>query len=95
MQARVRVVQRLTPGVEGEGALACPSDVPPCRQLFTRAGIRGGHLEAAINLKAELETALRRSGELDIEPEEGRRGEVSAARGLGQRRQQGDLFFGL
>uniref|UniRef100_A0A667FWM6 UV-stimulated scaffold protein A n=1 Tax=Lynx canadensis TaxID=61383 RepID=A0A667FWM6_LYNCA len=64
-------------------------------QLFTRAGTRGGHLEAAINLKAELETALRRSAELDIEPAEGRRGEVSAARGLGQRRQQGDLLLGL
>uniref|UniRef100_A0ABI7Z107 UV-stimulated scaffold protein A n=1 Tax=Felis catus TaxID=9685 RepID=A0ABI7Z107_FELCA len=50
-------------------------------QLFTRAGIRGGHLEAAINLKAELETALRRSGELDIEPEEGRRGEMGPAVG--------------
>ncbi|XP_059533818.1 UV-stimulated scaffold protein A isoform X4 [Myotis daubentonii] len=38
-------------------------------QLFTRAGARGQHLEAAIDLKAELETALRRSQELDIEPE--------------------------
>ncbi|XP_039076338.1 UV-stimulated scaffold protein A [Hyaena hyaena] len=47
-------------------------------QLFTRAGVHGGHLEAAINLKAELETALRRSGELDLQPEEGRRGEMAA-----------------
>lgn len=45
-------------------------------QLFTRAGIHGGHLEAAIDLKAELETTLRRSEELDIKPEEGRRREV-------------------
>ncbi|XP_030170251.1 UV-stimulated scaffold protein A isoform X3 [Lynx canadensis] len=50
-------------------------------QLFTRAGTRGGHLEAAINLKAELETALRRSAELDIEPAEGRRGETGPAVG--------------
>ncbi|XP_049486098.1 UV-stimulated scaffold protein A [Panthera uncia] len=48
-------------------------------QLFTRAGIRGRHLEAAINLKAELETALRRSGELDIGPEEGRGGKTGPA----------------
>ncbi|KAI5775812.1 UVSSA protein [Gulo gulo luscus] len=47
-------------------------------QLFTRAGIHGGHLEAAIDLKAELETTLRRSEELDIKPEEGRRREVAA-----------------
>ena len=47
-------------------------------QLFTRAGTHGGHLEGAIHLKAELETALKRSRELDIAPEEGRRGEVSA-----------------
>ncbi|XP_041609147.1 UV-stimulated scaffold protein A isoform X1 [Vulpes lagopus] len=46
-------------------------------QLFTRAGVHGGHLEAAIDLKAELETALRRSGELDIKPEEGHRREVA------------------
>ncbi|XP_045844606.1 UV-stimulated scaffold protein A isoform X2 [Meles meles] len=44
-------------------------------QLFTRAGIHGGHLEAAIDLKAELETTLQRSEELDIKPEEGRRRE--------------------
>ncbi|XP_045690243.1 UV-stimulated scaffold protein A isoform X3 [Phyllostomus hastatus] len=37
-------------------------------QLFTRAGTHRGHLEAAIGLKAELEAALRRSRELDIEP---------------------------
>ncbi|XP_016014800.2 UV-stimulated scaffold protein A isoform X1 [Rousettus aegyptiacus] len=42
-------------------------------QLFTRAGTQGGHLEAAIDLKAELEAALRRSGELAIEPEGPRR----------------------
>ncbi|XP_045630728.1 UV-stimulated scaffold protein A isoform X6 [Ursus americanus] len=47
-------------------------------QLFTRAEIHGGHLEAAIHLKAELETALRRSGELDIKPEDGHRREVAA-----------------
>lgn len=68
----------------GEGALAHPSDAPPRWQLFTRAGIHGGHLEAAIDLKAELETTLQRSEELDIKPEEGRRREVSAATGLGR-----------
>ena len=47
-------------------------------QLFTRAGTYGGHLEGAIHLKAELEAALKRSWELDIAPEEGRSGEVSA-----------------
>lgn len=57
--------------------------MPPRWQLFTRAEIHGGHLEAAIHLKAELETALRRSGELDIKPEDGRRREVGAASGLG------------
>lgn len=55
-----------------------PSDtLPP--QLFTRAGTHGGHLEGAIDLKAELETALRRSRELDIVPQGPRRREVSAA----------------
>nr|XP_030732525.1 UV-stimulated scaffold protein A isoform X4 [Globicephala melas] len=44
-------------------------------QLFTRAGTRGRHLEGAIDLKAELETALRRSRELDVMPEEGCRRE--------------------
>lgn len=67
----------------GKGALARQSDAPPCWQLFTRAEIHGGHLEAAIHLKAELETALRRSGELDIKPEDGHRREVGATRGLG------------
>ncbi|KAF3825398.1 UV-stimulated scaffold protein A isoform X2 [Mirounga leonina] len=47
-------------------------------QLFTRAGIHGGHLEAAIDLKTELERALRQSEELDIKPEEGRWREVAA-----------------
>ncbi|XP_036182494.1 UV-stimulated scaffold protein A isoform X1 [Myotis myotis] len=47
-------------------------------QLFTRAGARGQHLEAAIDLKAELETALRRSQELDIEAEGPRRRETAA-----------------
>lgn len=50
----------------------------PSSQLFTRAGTRGRHLEGAIDLKAELETALRRSRELDVMPEEGCRREVSA-----------------
>ncbi|KAM8804271.1 UV-stimulated scaffold protein A isoform 2-T2 [Rhynchonycteris naso] len=48
-------------------------------QLFTRTGTHGGRLETAISLKAELETALRRSRELDIEPEGPRRREASAA----------------
>lgn len=60
-----------------------PGDTPPCWQLFTRAGARGRHLEAAIDLKAELETALRRSQELDIEPEGPRRREVSGVRAGG------------
>ncbi|XP_036709634.1 UV-stimulated scaffold protein A isoform X3 [Balaenoptera musculus] len=47
-------------------------------QLFTRAGTHGGHLEGAIDLKAELETALRRSRELDVMPEEGCRREAAA-----------------
>lgn len=50
----------------------------PSWQLFTRAGLHGGHLEATINLKAELESALKRCGELGIEPEGARRQEVSA-----------------
>ncbi|XP_036903122.1 UV-stimulated scaffold protein A isoform X2 [Sturnira hondurensis] len=49
-------------------------------QLFTRAGTHRGHLEAAIDLKAELEAALRRSRELDIEPA-GLRGREVAALG--------------
>nr|XP_030732522.1 UV-stimulated scaffold protein A isoform X2 [Globicephala melas]XP_030732523.1 UV-stimulated scaffold protein A isoform X2 [Globicephala melas] len=49
-------------------------------QLFTRAGTRGRHLEGAIDLKAELETALRRSRELDVMPEEGCRREAAAPR---------------
>ncbi|XP_074176212.1 UV-stimulated scaffold protein A isoform X3 [Rhinolophus sinicus] len=47
-------------------------------QLFTRAGLHGGHLEATINLKAELESALKRCGELGIEPEGARRQETAA-----------------
>ncbi|XP_054942250.1 UV-stimulated scaffold protein A isoform X1 [Physeter macrocephalus] len=47
-------------------------------QLFTRAGTHGGHLEGAIELKAELETALRRSRELDVMPKEGCRREAAA-----------------
>ena len=61
----------------GERVPALESDAVSL-QLFTRAGTHGGHLEGAIHLKAELETALKRSRELDIAPEEGRRGEVSA-----------------
>nr|XP_054365059.1 UV-stimulated scaffold protein A [Mirounga angustirostris] len=60
------------------GAPAGLNDAPPCWQLFTRAGIHGGHLEAAIDLKTELERALRQSEELDIKPEEGRWREVAA-----------------
>lgn len=66
-------------GGRGKGAAGPPGDTPPWRQLFTRAGTQGGHLEAAIDLKAELEAALRRSGELAIEPEGPRRTQVSAA----------------
>ncbi|XP_036982806.2 UV-stimulated scaffold protein A isoform X2 [Artibeus jamaicensis] len=47
-------------------------------QLLTRAGTHRGHLEAAIDLKAELEAALRRSRELDIEPAGLHRREMAA-----------------
>ncbi|XP_032961964.1 UV-stimulated scaffold protein A isoform X1 [Rhinolophus ferrumequinum] len=47
-------------------------------QLFTRAGLHGGHLEATINLKAKLESALSRCGELGIEPEGAYRRETAA-----------------
>uniref|UniRef100_A0A8C3YTY4 UV-stimulated scaffold protein A n=1 Tax=Catagonus wagneri TaxID=51154 RepID=A0A8C3YTY4_9CETA len=47
-------------------------------QLFTRAGTHGGHLQGAIDLKAELETVLRKSQELDIMPAGGRGGEMAA-----------------
>ncbi|XP_054438180.1 UV-stimulated scaffold protein A [Pteronotus mesoamericanus] len=51
-----------------------------CRwvQLFTRAGTHHGRLEAAVGLKADLESALRRSRELDIEPEGPHRTEMAA-----------------
>nr|XP_012638821.1 UV-stimulated scaffold protein A isoform X2 [Microcebus murinus] len=38
-------------------------------QRFTRAGTHGGHLKRAIDLKTELELALRKYKELDIAPE--------------------------
>ncbi|XP_017394465.1 UV-stimulated scaffold protein A isoform X3 [Cebus imitator] len=41
-------------------------------QRFARVGTHGGCLKRAINLKAELELALRKYKELDIEPEGGR-----------------------
>ncbi|KAL0596721.1 UV-stimulated scaffold protein A, partial [Plecturocebus cupreus] len=40
-------------------------------QRFTRVGTHGGCLKRAIDLKAELELALRKYKELDIEPGEG------------------------
>nr|XP_035150252.1 UV-stimulated scaffold protein A isoform X2 [Callithrix jacchus]XP_035150253.1 UV-stimulated scaffold protein A isoform X2 [Callithrix jacchus]XP_035150254.1 UV-stimulated scaffold protein A isoform X2 [Callithrix jacchus] len=40
-------------------------------QRFTRVGTHGGCLKRAIDLKAELELALRKYKELDIEPEGG------------------------
>nr|XP_021533360.1 UV-stimulated scaffold protein A [Neomonachus schauinslandi] len=61
-----------------QGAVVAALIFVPAQPLFTRAGIHGGHLEAAIDLKTELERALRRSGELDIKPEEGRWREVAA-----------------
>lgn len=64
----------------------------PSSQLFTRAGTRGRHLEDAIDLKAELETALRRSRELDVMPEEGCRREVSAAGPSAREDSQGTFF---
>lgn len=70
----------------GGGGRGLPGDTPPGWQLFTRAGTQGGHLEAAINLKAELEAALRRSGELAIELEGTRRTGVSAVGPLGSER---------
>lgn len=71
-------------GVQGR-VPSLPGDAPPCWQLFTRAGTRGQHLEAAIDLKAELETALRRSQELDIEPEGPGRRQVSGVGLVGRR----------
>ena len=60
------------------GGPGLPGDGPRCWQLFTRAGTHHGHLEAAIDLKTELEAALRRSRELDIEPVGLREREVRA-----------------
>ncbi|KAM5271923.1 UV-stimulated scaffold protein A [Ctenodactylus gundi] len=42
-------------------------------QRFTRAGIHGESLKRAINLKTDLELALRKYGELNVEPGAGQR----------------------
>ncbi|XP_055101624.1 UV-stimulated scaffold protein A isoform X2 [Symphalangus syndactylus] len=47
-------------------------------QRFTRVGTHGGCLKRAIDLKAELELALRKYKELDIEPEGGQRRRTEA-----------------
>nr|XP_025743242.1 UV-stimulated scaffold protein A isoform X1 [Callorhinus ursinus] len=62
-------------------------------QIFTRAGIHGGHLEAAIDLKMELERALRQLGELDIQPEEGRWREVAAPGNRAEAEDEDDRDF--
>lgn len=46
-------------------------------QQFTRAGTHGAHLKRAIHLKTELELALRKCGELDLEPGGGPRHRLS------------------
>jgi hypothetical protein len=49
-------------------------------QRFTRAGIHSEHLKHAIDLKIELELALKKYEELDIVPE---RRQKSRVRGWG------------
>lgn len=46
-------------------------------QRFTRAGIYSEHLKQAIDLKMELELALKKYEELNIKPERGQRSRVS------------------
>lgn len=48
-------------------------------QRFTRAGTHGAHLKHAIHLKTELELALRKCGELDLEPGGGPRHRMQAS----------------
>ncbi|XP_052592201.1 UV-stimulated scaffold protein A [Peromyscus californicus insignis] len=47
-------------------------------QRFTRAGIYSGHLKQAIDLKMELELALKKYEELNIQPEKGQRSRTGA-----------------
>ncbi|XP_059131665.1 UV-stimulated scaffold protein A [Peromyscus eremicus] len=47
-------------------------------QRFTRAGIYSGHLKQAIDLKMELELALKKYEELNIQPEKGQRSRTEA-----------------
>ncbi|KAL1789575.1 UV-stimulated scaffold protein A isoform X1 [Sigmodon hispidus] len=47
-------------------------------QRFTRAGIYSGHLKQAIDLKMELELALKKYEELNIKPEGGQRSGTEA-----------------
>lgn len=47
-------------------------------QRFTRAGIYSGHLKQAIDLKMELELALKKYEELNIEPGRGQRSRTEA-----------------
>lgn len=47
-------------------------------QRFTRAGTYSGHLKQAIDLKMELELALKKYEELNIEPGGGQRNRVSS-----------------
>nr|XP_042141701.1 UV-stimulated scaffold protein A isoform X1 [Peromyscus maniculatus bairdii] len=47
-------------------------------QRFTRAGISSGHLKQAIDLKMELELALKKYEELNIQPERGQRSRTEA-----------------
>lgn len=53
-------------------------DHPLFLQRFTRAGISSGHLKQAIDLKMELELALKKYEELNIQPERGQRSRVSS-----------------
>lgn len=54
------------------------SEPPFVLQRFTRAGIYSGHLKQAIDLKMELELALKKYEELNIEPGRGQRSRVSS-----------------
>ncbi|XP_033069322.1 UV-stimulated scaffold protein A isoform X1 [Trachypithecus francoisi] len=55
-----------------------PELFTPVLQRFTRVGTHGGCLKRAIDLKAELELALRKYKELDIEPKGGQRHRTEA-----------------
>jgi hypothetical protein len=57
-------------------------------QRFTRAGTYSAHLKQAIDLKMELELALKKYEELNIEPGRGQRSRVSSVHGAEAERSQ-------